>query len=145
MLFIYLQGKIKVFTLHQPDLVVFNFYFDLVPPFYFKNEIAIFQPVNENLTISSCHFRKHKSVFLQILHRLTLLYFFSSSILCFNQKEPMKVKISQNMVENCTHDEKNRDSSSPNICNHLQNCLNFRDLPPLGGRQKWMTSVYLFM
>ena len=135
MLFIYFQGKIKVFTLHQPDLVVFNFCFDLVPPFYFKNEIAIFQLVNENLTISSCHFRKHKSVFLQILHRLTLLYFFSSSILCFNHKEPMKVKISQNMVENCTHDEKKQRLLLPQ---HLQP---FAKLPKLSWPpSSWWTS-----
>ena len=53
----------------------------------------------ENLPNSPCHFWKHKSVFLQILHQssvssnITLLYFFSSSIIYFGQKEPIKVQI----------------------------------------------------
>ena len=48
---------------------------------------------------SSCHFVKHKSVFFQILHQssvpsnITLLYMFSSNIICFIQKEPFKVQI----------------------------------------------------
>ena len=31
------------------------------------------------------------------------------------------------------------------IRSYLQNDPNFRDLPPLGRRHKWMTSVYLFI
>ena len=47
---------------------------------------------------SSCHFEKHKSVFLQILHQssvpsnITLLYIFSSNIIYFGQKGPIKVQ-----------------------------------------------------
>ena len=46
----------------------------------------------ESLLVSSCHFWKHKSVFLQILHQysvplnITPLYFFSSNITYFGQK-----------------------------------------------------------
>ena len=46
----------------------------------------------ENLLVSSCHFWKGKSVFLQILHQysvpsnITPLYFFSSNIIYFGQK-----------------------------------------------------------
>ena len=48
---------------------------------------------------SSCHFWKHKSVFLQILHQssvpsnITPLYFFSSNIIYFGQKQLIKVQI----------------------------------------------------
>ena len=77
-----------------------NYYFNLVPPFYFlKNEISIFQPANENSPDSSCHFWKQKSVFLQILHQfsmpisIALLYFFSLNIIYFDQKEVIKVHI----------------------------------------------------
>ena len=31
------------------------------------------------------------------------------------------------------------------IRNHLQNCPHFRGLPPLAGRHKGMTEVYLLM
>ena len=53
----------------------------------------------ENLSNSSCHFRKYKLVFLQILHQysvpsnITPLYFFSSKILYFGQKQLNKVEI----------------------------------------------------
>ena len=46
-----------------------------------------------------CHFWQHKSVFLQILHQslvpsnITPLYFFSSNIIYFGQKQPIKVQI----------------------------------------------------
>ena len=48
---------------------------------------------------SSCHFWKHKSFFLQILHqcsvpsKITPLYFFGSNILYFGQKQLIKVQI----------------------------------------------------
>ena len=48
---------------------------------------------------SSCHFWKHKSFFLQILHQysvpsnITPLYFFSSNIIYFGQKQLIKVQI----------------------------------------------------
>ena len=67
--------------------------------FTFENEMAIFQLMNENLTNSLCHFRKHKSVFLQILHQssvpsnITSLYFFSWNIIYFDQKELIKLQI----------------------------------------------------
>ena len=49
--------------------------------------MAVFQPVNENLPNSSCHFRKHKSIFLHILHQssvpsnITHLHFFLAQTL----------------------------------------------------------------
>ena len=51
------------------------------------------------LHVISCHCQFFKSVFLQILHQssvesnITLLYFFSSNIIYFGQKEPIKVQI----------------------------------------------------
>ena len=50
----------------------------------------------ENLLNSSCHFWKHRSVFLQILHQysvprnITPLYIFSSKIIYFRQKQSIK-------------------------------------------------------
>ena len=58
-----------------------------------------FECSGENLPNSSCHFWKHKSVFLQNLHqssvlsKITPLYFFGSNILYFGQKQPIKVQI----------------------------------------------------
>ena len=50
------------------------------------------------------------------------------------------------MVENFTYVRKKRFPPSQKIThNHLQNCLNFHGLPPLAGRHKRMTAVYLFM
>ena len=55
----------------------------------------------ENLSNSSCHFWKLKSVFLQILNQysvpsnITPLYFFCSKIIYFGQKLPIKVQIFQ--------------------------------------------------
>ena len=51
-----------------------------------------------NLPNSSCHFWKHKSVFLQILHQssmpsnITPLYFFSSKIIYFGQRSKLRSK-----------------------------------------------------
>ena len=48
---------------------------------------------------SSCHFLNHKSVFLQILHHtlvswnITPLYLFSSKVIYFGLKQPIKVPI----------------------------------------------------
>ena len=48
---------------------------------------------------SSCHFGKHKSVFLQFLHQslvpknITCLYVFSSNIRYFLRNEPLKVQM----------------------------------------------------
>ena len=53
----------------------------------------------ENLPNSPCHFWKHKSVFLQILHdssvswKITPLYFFRSNVIYFAQKKPTKVEV----------------------------------------------------
>ena len=50
-------------------------------------------------TNSLCHLSHHKSFFLQSLHRssvwwsVTPLYFFSSSIIYFGQKKPIKVQL----------------------------------------------------
>ena len=58
-----------------------------------------FECSGENLLNSSCHFPNHKSVFLQILYyspvsrKITPLYFFSSNIIYFDQKQLMKVQI----------------------------------------------------
>ena len=60
-----------------------------------------FECSGENLPNSSCHgfFSNHNSVFLQILYhssvvwKIILLYFLSSDILYFGQKEPVKVQI----------------------------------------------------
>ena len=52
----------------------------------------------ENLP-NSCHFSNHKSAFFQILHhssvlgKITPLYFFSSNIIYFGCKEPIKTQI----------------------------------------------------
>ena len=53
----------------------------------------------KNLPNSSCHFWKHKSFFLQILHqysmlsKITPMYVFSSNMLSFGQKQLIKVQI----------------------------------------------------
>ena len=58
-----------------------------------------YESSGENLPNSSCHFWKHKTAFLQVLHHysvlsnITPLYFFSSNIIYFDQKQPIKVKI----------------------------------------------------
>ena len=52
----------------------------------------------ENLQDSQCHFWKNSSVILQIWHhspvswKITPLYFFSSNIIYFVQKQPIKVQ-----------------------------------------------------
>ena len=58
-----------------------------------------FKCSGENLPNFSCHFPNHKSVFLQILHhssvswKITPLYCFSSNIIYFGHKEPIKMQI----------------------------------------------------
>ena len=57
-----------------------------------------FKCSGENLPNSSCHFWKHKPVFLQTLYQysassnITLLCFLSSNITYFGQKQPIKVQ-----------------------------------------------------
>ena len=63
-----------------------------------------FQCSGENLRNSSCHFPKHKLVFIQILHHssgswdIIPQYFFSWNLLYFQRKEPIKVQISWNLM-----------------------------------------------
>ena len=58
---------------------------------------AIFVCSDEELPNSSYHFPNHKSLFLQTLHHslvswnITPLYFFSSNIMYFGQKQPINV------------------------------------------------------
>ena len=58
-----------------------------------------FECSGESLSNSLCRFWKHKLVFLQNLHhssvpsKIALLYFLSSSIIYFGQKEPIKVLV----------------------------------------------------
>ena len=84
--------------MHLVDLFVLNFYFDLVTLFYFLKWNSYFSTC-KNLPNFSYHFWKHESVFLHILHQfsvpsnLTHLYFFSSNVTYFDQKEPIKVQI----------------------------------------------------
>ena len=107
MLFIYFQGKIKCSHCIWSICLFWIFFFDLVPAFYFLNWNLYFSAY-ENLPNSSCHFSKYKSVFLHILHQssllsnITPLQFFSSSNLCFAQKEPIKVKIFDTFILFCT-------------------------------------------
>ena len=58
-----------------------------------------FECSGENLRYSSRHFPKRKSIFLQILHhssvswKITPLDFFTSNVIYFVQKEPIKLEI----------------------------------------------------
>ena len=69
---------------------------------------------------SSCHFWKHKSFFLQILHqysvpsKITPLYVFSSNMLYFGQKQLIKVQIFE--VFECS------DENFPKSSCHFPNC-----------------------
>ena len=90
----------KVFTLHLVDLVVLNFYLFLFSFAILPSKMkSIFQLVNKNLQNYSCHFRKYKLVFLELLHQsvvqsnISPLYFFSSNIIYYGQKQPIKVHI----------------------------------------------------
>ena len=65
-----------------------------------KSQLLDFQTCSgENLLTSSCRFWKDHSVFLQILHQYSVLsnttplYFFSSNITYFGQKQPINVQI----------------------------------------------------
>ena len=58
-----------------------------------------FKCSGENLVNSSCHFWKHKSIFLQILQQSSVLsniaplYFLSIKMIHFDQKQSIKVQI----------------------------------------------------
>ena len=98
-LFIYFQGKSKVFLMDPVNLFVSKFYFTLFLLFYFLKLNHYFS-VCENLPNSWCHFGKQKSVFLQILHQspvpsnIILIYIFTSNIIAFVQKKTIQVKFS---------------------------------------------------
>ena len=84
--------------MHLVYLVFLSFYDDLVLPFCFLKWNRYFSAC-ESLPNSLCHFWKHKSVLPQILHQssvpsnITPPYFFSSTIIYFDQKEPIKAQI----------------------------------------------------
>ena len=58
-----------------------------------------FKCSGENLPNFSCDFSNHMSIFLQILHhssvpwKITPLYFFSSNVIYFGQKESIKTQM----------------------------------------------------
>ena len=87
----------------------------------------IFKCSDENLPNSSCYFSNHKSVFLQILHqclvswKITLLLFFSSNIIYFGQKKPIKVHIFEIFI--CS--DQNLSNSSCQFWNGSQFCFKF--------------------
>ena len=86
---------------------------NITPLYFFRSNIKCFvqkKPIKvqifetfrcsgKNFPNSLCHFWKQKSVFLQILHQysvpsnITLLHFFSSNIIYFGQRQPIKVQI----------------------------------------------------
>ena len=78
----------EVFTLHLVDLVALNFDFDLTLPYYFLKWNRYYSAC-ENLPNSSCHLWKHKLV----PSNITTLYFLSTNIICFGQKQPIKMQV----------------------------------------------------
>ena len=61
--------------------------------------VETFKCSGEHFPNSSCHFWKKESLFLQILYQysvpsnMTSLFFFSSNIIHFSQRQPIKVQI----------------------------------------------------
>ena len=88
-------------------LMIYNFFanFNLIhfllwiKGSYQSPNLKTFECSGENLPNSWCYFSNYKLVFLQILHHSSVLwninplYLFSSSIIHFVQKEPIKVQI----------------------------------------------------
>ena len=78
-----------------------------------------FKYSGENLPNSSCHFLNRKSVFPQILHDSSLslkinpLYFFSSNVIFFAPRRPMKVQIFETFEY--------LDRNSPTSCHFWKN------------------------
>ena len=69
--------------------------------FYLLSKWNCYFSACENLPNFSCHFWKYKSVFLQILpSNMTPLSFFSWNIICFGQKQPIKVQMFE--IFNCS-------------------------------------------
>ena len=95
-LFIYFQGKIS-FPTASGRYSCFEFLFWFSSLIFLKLNRFFFSAC-ENLPNCSCHFWKHKSVFLQILHQSSVpwnmipLCFFSSNIIYFVQKESIKAQ-----------------------------------------------------
>ena len=81
--------------MHLVSVVVWNYYFDLVPQFYFLKWNRYFWAC-EKLQNSSYHFWKHKSVFLQILHQssvlldITLCTFLAQTLNTLFKRNPLK-------------------------------------------------------
>ena len=61
--------------------------------FNLYNEIAIFQPVNENFYKAQVSFPSNFTSFFSAIKHITPLYIFSSNILYFVQKNHIKVQI----------------------------------------------------
>ena len=84
----------------------------------------IFEYTGQNLPNSSCHFPNHRSVFLEIFHQvveswnITPLHYFSSNIIHFGQKQPIKVYISETF-----------ECSSQNPSNSLCQFWNDKSIP----------------
>ena len=70
----------------------------ILMPFYFPKKPHYFSAFERKFAKFSMSFRKHKSVFLQILYQysvpsnITPLYFFRLNIMYVGQKQPMKVQ-----------------------------------------------------
>ena len=100
MIFIYFPCKKEVFTLYLVVLVLLNFCLFLFSFAILLSKMkSIFQLVNKNLQNSSCDFRKYQWVSRQIFHQsswqsnIAPLYFFSSNIIYYGQKQPIKMQI----------------------------------------------------
>ena len=84
----------------------------------------IFECSRENLPNSSSFSKRNKPVFLQILHhssmswKITLFYSFSSNNIYFGQKEPIKVKMFDNL-----------ECSGQNLSNCLSQFWNDKSIP----------------
>ena len=102
-----------------------------------------FKCSGENLPNFPCHFPSNKSVFLQILHhismswKITSLYLFSSKNIYFAQEKPIKVKIFEAF-----------DCSGQNLSNSLNQFWNDKSIPLqilyLSSVSWKITPLYLF-
>ena len=84
--------------LHPINLVVSTFYFDLVPPFYFLNEIAIFQPVkscqNTHVILESTSQLFFKFYINLQCHQTQLFCtFLAQALYALVKRSPLKVQI----------------------------------------------------
>ena len=89
---------------------------------YKSLNLETFKWLGENLPNSSCHLPNYKSVFFEILHlslfswKITPLYYFSSTIICFGQKQLIIVYVFETF-----------ECSSQNLSNSL--CQFWKDKP----------------